>query len=128
MKFNGVGFNSKWASSISEDAFVAHESHHDLTEAQLRQAHRLIMEKENPTIDRDTEKSFIDRKGIQAETDSLISTLEEVGTKVNKQSEKVIGNGNDKRFQEKSGSVRAKSGRAGGSVSGGHKSKDSKSE
>lgn len=42
MKYNNVGFNATWASSVTEDAFVAHEAHHGLTEAQLREAYQLM--------------------------------------------------------------------------------------
>lgn len=42
MKYNNTGFNATWASSISEDAFVAHEKHGDLSEKQLREAWQLM--------------------------------------------------------------------------------------
>lgn len=42
MKYNHVGFNAEWASSISEEAFIAHESHSGLSKAQLSEAYQLM--------------------------------------------------------------------------------------
>lgn len=41
MKYNNVGFNAAWASSVSEEVFIAHEKHTGLTVEQLREAYQL---------------------------------------------------------------------------------------
>jgi hypothetical protein len=39
--FEGVVFNADWANTKTEKEFVEHESHHGLTTAQLKEAHKL---------------------------------------------------------------------------------------
>lgn len=45
MNFNGVNFNPAWAKTKTEAEFIAHESHHGLTEKQLKEAYRLMVPK-----------------------------------------------------------------------------------
>jgi hypothetical protein len=42
--YEGVMFNADWASTKTEKEFVDHESHHGLTPAQLKEAHKLCKE------------------------------------------------------------------------------------
>jgi hypothetical protein len=41
VQFEGVTFNAAWAATKTEKEFVEHESHHGLTSAQLKEAHKL---------------------------------------------------------------------------------------
>lgn len=42
--YQGVTFNAEWAASLTQAEFVKHESHHGLTEEQLKEAHKLCKE------------------------------------------------------------------------------------
>lgn len=46
MNFQGVSFNEKYWKTRSEAQFVAHEKHHGLSDAQLKEAYSLI----NPVV------------------------------------------------------------------------------
>lgn len=48
MKYQHVDFNSKWAASKTVAEFVKHESHHGLSEEQLREVHAICVEKQKP--------------------------------------------------------------------------------
>lgn len=39
--FEGITFNAEWAATKTVQEFVAHEKHHGLTDAQLKEAHSL---------------------------------------------------------------------------------------
>lgn len=39
--YNGISFNADWAATKTEKEFVKHESHHDLTADQLKEAYSL---------------------------------------------------------------------------------------
>lgn len=45
MKYEGRGFNEKWAASKTQKEFVEHEKHTGLTEAQLKEVHSLCVKK-----------------------------------------------------------------------------------
>lgn len=47
--YEGIGFNADWAASKTEKEFVEHEKHHTLSEAQLKEAHKLCKEAVKPT-------------------------------------------------------------------------------
>lgn len=42
MNFNGVNFNESWVKTKTEAEFIAHESHHGLSEKQLKEAYKLM--------------------------------------------------------------------------------------
>lgn len=50
MNFNGVNFNKEWAKTKTEAEFVAHESHHGLSEEQLKEAYGLMLPKEKTSL------------------------------------------------------------------------------
>ena len=43
MKFNGIDFNRAWVKTKTLAEFIAHEKHHKLSEAQLKEAYELIV-------------------------------------------------------------------------------------
>ncbi|HUR65463.1 MAG TPA: hypothetical protein VMZ03_03865 [Chitinophagaceae bacterium] len=47
--FEHVRFNATWAATKTEKEFVDHEKHHGLTDAQLKEAHKLCKEAVKPT-------------------------------------------------------------------------------
>ena len=46
--YEGVTFNADWAAAKAEKEFVEHEKHHGLTDAQLKEAHKLCKEAVKP--------------------------------------------------------------------------------
>jgi hypothetical protein len=42
--YEGIAFNAQWVASKTQAEFIAHESHHGLTEAQLKEVHKLCKE------------------------------------------------------------------------------------
>ncbi len=48
MKFEGIGFNSEWVAAHTVDEVIAHEAHHGLSEAKLRELHKLCTQKHKP--------------------------------------------------------------------------------
>jgi hypothetical protein len=46
--FNGISFNADWAATKTEAEFVSHEAHHNLTEAQLKEAHAICKKAVEP--------------------------------------------------------------------------------
>lgn len=43
MVFQGIGFNDEWAKTKTEAEFIAHESHHGLSEKQLKEVYALML-------------------------------------------------------------------------------------
>lgn len=48
VKFEGIGFNSEWIASKTAEEVIAHEAHHGLGEAKLRELHKLCKQKHKP--------------------------------------------------------------------------------
>lgn len=46
--YNNIAFNAVWANSKTEAEFVAHEKHHEITEDQLREVHKLCKAAQAP--------------------------------------------------------------------------------
>jgi hypothetical protein len=42
--YESITFNASWAASKTEKEFIDHEKHHGLTDAQLKEAHKLCKE------------------------------------------------------------------------------------
>lgn len=45
MNYNGISFNENWAKTKTVEEFIAHESHHGLTDKQLKEAYYLMCPK-----------------------------------------------------------------------------------
>lgn len=45
MNYNGVEFIDSWVKTKTEAEFIEHESHHGLTDKQLKEAYNLIVPK-----------------------------------------------------------------------------------
>lgn len=45
MNYNGIKFNDAWVKTKTEAEFIAHESHHGLSEKQLKEAYGLMVPK-----------------------------------------------------------------------------------
>jgi hypothetical protein len=45
-----VSFNADWAAKKSEAEFVKHESHHDLTDEQIKEAYKLCLAAVKPVL------------------------------------------------------------------------------
>lgn len=48
MKYEGVNFNSEWVAQQSFKDFAEHEKHHGLTDKQMKEVHKLCIEKHKP--------------------------------------------------------------------------------
>jgi hypothetical protein len=63
MLYNGVSFNEDWAKTKTVEEFVAHESHHDLSEKQLKEAYYLM----NPKVKKPEEAKKLVEKPLGSE-------------------------------------------------------------
>lgn len=48
LTFEGIGFNSAWVASHTVEELIAHEAHHGLSDAKLRELHKLCKQKHKP--------------------------------------------------------------------------------
>lgn len=63
MKVEGVSFNTDWAASLTFEQFKAHESHHKLSEKQLKEAYDLCLKAEGVSL----KKTVAERKSLGKE-------------------------------------------------------------
>jgi len=54
MVFNGVNFNTEYWKTKTEAEFVKHESHHGLSETQLKEAYKLMVPEVKKVDKKDT--------------------------------------------------------------------------
>lgn len=60
MVFEGIKFNDEWVKTKSEAEFIAHESHHGLSEKQLKEVYRLIVPKKKNKAESPAEEAPIE--------------------------------------------------------------------
>lgn len=44
-----INVNTAWAASITVEDFIAHESHHGISEERLREIHKVCVQREKPS-------------------------------------------------------------------------------